>query len=230
MPPAHAVAGAAIVAAGGGVTATLVLELLVHELLVTLTARTTLPEAGAVKVIELVPWPLAIVPLVMVQLYDAPAMVATLADAFAFAQTEAGAAIVALGVGLIATDAVALPLQDAELVTVTPRLTVPLAAAVKMIVFVPWPLLIVPPEIVQLNDAPATAAVLALVVAFAQTVDGAVINGVTALMATFALPVPVHAPDVTLTPRTTLPLAPALKVIAELPAPAVMVPPLIVQL
>ena len=66
--------------------------------------------------------------------------------------------------------------------------------------------------------------------AFGQTEAGPVMPTVTAAeIDTDALPVELHEPEVTLTPRATLPEAPAVKVMALVPWPAVMVPLVMVQ-
>src|ERR1044072_893224 len=58
----------------------------------------TLPLAPAVKRIELVPWPLVIVPLPIVQTYAAPLVNGTLAGLpVLFAQTDGGAVMVDVG-------------------------------------------------------------------------------------------------------------------------------------
>jgi hypothetical protein len=110
-------------------------------------------------------------------------------------------------------------------VSVIDSTTLPLAPAVKAIAFVPCPLLIVPLVIVQAYVTPPCAATLAFAAAFAQTFGGALITGDGGtLIGIVALPFVVHPPFVTLTLTVTLPLAPAVKVIAFVPAPAVIVP------
>jgi len=82
---------------------------------------------------------------------------------------------VAFGRALTFTVELALPLQ-LLLVTVTPRVTGP-AADVKVIAFVPLPLVIVPLVIVQAYVAPVIAPVDALPVAPVQIAAGDVIDG-----------------------------------------------------
>lgn len=82
------------------VTGTLTLPTVEHAPLVTVTLSVTLPLAGAVKLTDGVAPPPVIAPLVIVQLYVAPAVAVTLARLFVlFAQTFAGAVMVA-GAGL----------------------------------------------------------------------------------------------------------------------------------
>jgi hypothetical protein len=60
------------------------------------------------------------------------------------------------------------------MVTLSVRSTVPLAGAVNVISFVPWPVVIVPPAIVQTYVAPACARVLAVLsIELEARVDGA---------------------------------------------------------
>src|SRR5438045_3421369 len=98
----------------------------------------------------LVPAPLVMVPLVIDQLYVAPACAATLAFADALAQTDDGVVIVAVGAALIGTDALELLLQPAEEVTVIASATLPDAPGVKVMAFVPAPPVMVPLVIDQL--------------------------------------------------------------------------------
>src|SRR5438874_2063376 len=106
----------------------------------------------------------------------------------------------------MATLAVALLLQPLVGVTVALRLTLPDPVAVKLIAFVPWPLLIVPFVIVH-------------------TLPGALMIGAGgAVMGTVALEFALQPPFATVSDNVTLPLAPAVNVIPFVPAPAVIVP------
>ena len=101
----------------------------------------------------------------------------TLAVTVLFAQVVAGAEIVAIGAGLMATVALPLPLQLLAFVTVTESVTLPELPAVKVMALVPWPVVMPPLAIVQVYVAPATAAVLALPELFAQRLAGAETTG-----------------------------------------------------
>jgi len=104
LPPVQKLVGPLAVAVGvNAPTATLALPLLLQPFAVTLTLSVIGPVAPAVNVIALVPWPPVIVAFVAVQAYVAPEVAVTLALLFAFAQTLAGAVIVALGGGLTVT-------------------------------------------------------------------------------------------------------------------------------
>ena len=97
---------------------------------------------------------------------------------FTFGQVEAGPVIVTAGGCWIGTFAEELPPQEVPL-TVMPSVTLPLAPALKVMAFVPWPAVMLPLAMVQAYVAPATAETLAaLPVLFAQTAAGAVIGGV----------------------------------------------------
>jgi hypothetical protein len=121
LPPEQNVVGPEAVIVGvNAPTATLAVPVAVQPLLDTETFSVIGPVAAAVKVIAFVPCPLAIVAFVPVQLYEAPDVTTTLALPVAFAQTLAGAEIVALGAGLTVTVVTAdVALQPAALVTVT---------------------------------------------------------------------------------------------------------------
>src|SRR3954452_23795907 len=71
---------------------------------------------------------------------------------------------------------VVLPVEEQPRVAVTPSVTLPEAPAVKRIELVPWPLVMVPLVMVQTYVAPpvVNGTLAALLVLFAQTVDGAV--------------------------------------------------------
>src|SRR5258708_2514815 len=97
----------------------------------------------------------------------------TLAVTVLFGQVVAGAEIVAIGAGLMATVALPLPLQLLVFVTVTESVTLPELPAVKVIAFVPWPAVMPPLAIVQVYVAPVTVAVLALPEPFVQRLAGA---------------------------------------------------------
>ena len=130
---------------------------------------------------------------------------------------------------MIETFAFALPLHE-PFVTVIASVVLPDAPAVKLMAVVPCPLLIVPLVIVHAYVAPACEATLAFALAFAQTFAGAVIVGVgTALIVIDVLPVPLHEPLVTVMPRVTLPDAPAVKLIAFVLCPLLIVPFVIVH-
>jgi hypothetical protein len=148
LPFGQTLEGPLMATAGCGAIGIVVPELLLHPPTLTVTPRTTLPDAPATKLRTFVPWPPTIVPPVIVQLYAAPACDGTLAAALLFAQALAGAEIVADGGGTIGIVAVALPLQPAA-VTVIPRTTLPDAAAVKLMFGVPWPAVMEPPLMVQ---------------------------------------------------------------------------------
>src|SRR5258708_39110731 len=86
----------------------------------------------------------------------------TLAVTVLFGQVVAGAEIVAIGAGLMATVALPLPLQLLVFVTVTESVTLPELPAVKVIAFVPWPEAIQPLGLLQGYVAPARGAGLAV--------------------------------------------------------------------
>lgn len=112
--------------------------------------------------------------------------------------------------------------------TVTLRETGP-EADVNVIAFVPDPPVIVPFVIVQLYEAPATAAADALPVAPAQIALGAVIVAFgTAFTPTVAFALPLQLLFVTVTPRVTGPET-DVNVIAFVPLPEVIVPLVIVH-
>jgi len=73
----------------------------------------------------------------------------TLAVTVLFGQAVAGAEIVAIGAGLMATVALPLPLQLLAFVTVTDSVTLPELPAVKVMALVPWPVVMPPLAIVQ---------------------------------------------------------------------------------
>ena len=100
---------------------------------------------------------------------------ATEAEPLAPLQIAAEAVIVAFGIALTFTVALALPLQPL-LVTVTPRVTGP-ELDVNVIAFVPVPLVIVPLVIVQAYVAPVITAVEAFPDPPEQIADVAVIDG-----------------------------------------------------
>jgi hypothetical protein len=137
-----------MVAFGSAFTATVAFALpLQLLLLVTVTPRETEPELE-VNVMAFVPAPLVIVPLVIVQAYDAPLIAAVDALPVAPAQIAAGAVIAGAGRAFTATVALAVALQLLESVTVTPNDTGP-EADVNVMAFVPEPPVIVPFVIVQ---------------------------------------------------------------------------------
>jgi hypothetical protein len=141
-----------------------------------------------------------------------------------FGQAVDGPVIDGAGAAAIGMVAVALPLQ-LPLPTVMPRTTLPDAAAVKVRFGVPWPPVIEPPVIVQAYVAPACAPTLAFAEAFGQTLAGAEMTGVAALLtATVALPFDEQLPLVMVTLSPMLPLAGALKVMLEVPCPLTSVP------
>jgi hypothetical protein len=115
-------------------------------------------------------------------------------------------------------------------VTVHPSVSVPTAPAVKVTALVPAPAVIAPPVMVHAYVAPAcdgtdaTSPGMPVV-----TTEGAEIATTDALETrTFAVPVAVTPAALVTTQVTTrVPGAPAVKVIALVPAPAVMVPPVI---
>jgi len=151
------------------------LELLLQPPFETVRFRVTLPDAPAVKEMTFVPAPPVIAPLVMLQLYVAPACAATLAFAAVEAQTAGGARIDADGAPLIGIETVELLLQPADEVTVIATVTLPLVPGVNVMAFVPVPPVMVPLRIDQLYVAPAVVATLALPVAVEQIDEGAVI-------------------------------------------------------
>ena len=67
MPPGQTLDGPLIVTTGAAEIGTLAFAFALHEPLVSVIASPTLPEEAAVKPTALVPCPLLIVPLVMVQ-------------------------------------------------------------------------------------------------------------------------------------------------------------------
>ena len=121
LPPAQkAVEPLGVMAGENAPTPTEALPLLLQPLAVTLTLSVTGPVGPAVKLIELVPCPPVMLPLVATQLYVAPAVAGTLALLLALAQTLAGAVMVAEGRGLtVTTDVADVAEHPAPLVTVT---------------------------------------------------------------------------------------------------------------
>jgi hypothetical protein len=174
VDPLQMALGAVIVAFGSALTVTVVEPPALQPFDVTVTPSDTVPEAE-VKVIAFVPLPDVIVPFVIVQEYEAPAIAATEAEPLAPLQIALGAVIVAFGRALTFTVELALPLQ-LLLVTATPRVTGP-ELDVNVIALVPAPLVIVPLAIVQAYVAPLTAPVDALPVAPVQIAAGDVIDG-----------------------------------------------------
>ena len=125
--------------------------------------------------------------------------------------------ITGTGSGVIGTLFVALPLH-APFPSVIPRTTLPDAPAVKVRFGVPWPLVIVPPEIVQVYVAPGCDATEAFALAFAQTFAGAVmVTACSCEIGIVAVEVAVQPPEVTTMPSPTLPEAPAMKVMFGVP-------------
>ncbi len=217
LPPGQTVDGPVIVTAGGGLIVMLFDALPLQPPVVTVTFSVTLPELPAVKVIAFVPCPPLIEPFVIVQLYVAPAIAPTLALPFAPAHMLVGEVIDGDGGFVIGTFALPVPLH-VPAVTVMPRVTLPEAPAVKLIAFVPCPLLIVPLAIVHVYVAPACDGTLAFALRFAQTLAGAVIVAAApALIGTAVLPLLLQPLTVTVTAMLTLPAGPAVKLIAFVP-------------
>ena len=127
-----------------------------------------------------------------------------------------------------------LPLfeQPALVDTATFSVTLPEVPAVKLIAFVPCPLLIVPLVIVQVKVPPACGAMLALPDVDAQIDDGALmIADGTGLIVTPALPVFVQLVAlVTVTESDTVPVEFGLNVIDDVPWPLTSAPLVTVQL
>jgi D-arabinose 5-phosphate isomerase GutQ len=141
--------------------------------------------------------------------------------------------MVAVGSGSIVRLCEPLDEQPAAVCTVTERPTEPLAPALKVMVAVPVPLVMVPLVIPQEYVAPAPAFGTDAVCPdeLAQTDDGAVIvaSGSGSIVTLVELLVEQPAEVWTVTERPTGPEAEALKVMVEVPAPAVMVPLVIPQ-
>ena len=112
------------------------------------------------------------------------------------------------------------------LFTLTLNTTLPLGAAVKVMLSVPAPPVIVPPVMVHVYEAPATMDVEAVLpVELAQTFAGALMTAAGgAVIVTELLPVLTQPLLVTVTVRPTVPDAPAVNVMAFVVAPAVIVP------
>jgi hypothetical protein len=172
--PAHVVDGPVITGAGTGLIGIVALELVLQPPFETVRLRVTLPDAPAVKETTFVPAPLLMVPLVMLQPYVAPACAATLALPTVPAHMAGGAVMAEEGAPLIGIETVELRLQPAGDVTVIATVTLPVAAGVKVMAFVPLPPVMMPFRIDQLYVAPAVAATLALPVAVEQMDGGAV--------------------------------------------------------
>ena len=116
---AQTVVGPVMVTTGGALIGIVDEPLLVHEPLVIVTPRTTLPLALAENVIAFVFCPAVIVPPLMVQTYDeAPAVTEALLPVDD-AQTAAGAVIVAVGDVVTVTTCESVPVQLLPSVTVT---------------------------------------------------------------------------------------------------------------
>ncbi len=132
---------------------------------------------------------------------------------------------------------VADPVADrvpAALVAMQVSLRIPIASAVKVIWFVPTPVVMVPPVIVQINVQPAWfGAEASSPVVPTVVLTGAVMTGVTGAATMLALAMPgvelVPAALVTMQLRFKVPTGPDVNVIKRVPLPAVMVPPKIVQ-
>jgi len=217
LPPGQTVDGPVIDTVGGALTVMLFDALPLQPPFVTVTLSVTVPDAPAVKLIAFVPCPPLIEPFVIVQLYVAPAIGLTLAFADALAHMFDGAVIVGAGGVLIATLALPVPLH-VPFVTLIASVTLPDAPAVKLIAFVPCPLLIVPFAIVHAYVAPACDATLAFALVFAQTLGGAeIVAAAAALIGTFTLPLLLQPFAVMVMPIETLPPPPAVKLIAFVP-------------
>ena len=230
LPPGQTVDGPVIDTVGGVLIVMLFDALPLQPPFVTVTLSVTVPDAPAVKLIAFVPCPTTIAPFVIVHVYVEPATAETLAVAEAPAHMLDAAAIDGAGGAVIGTFAFPLPLH-VPVVTVIPSATLPDAPAVKLIAFVPCPLLIAPFVIVHTYVAPACDATLAFALAFAQTLTGAeIVAAAAVLIETDALPLLLQPFALTVTPRETLPVAPAVKLMAFVPWPLLMVPLVIVQL
>jgi hypothetical protein len=175
----------------------------------------------AVKLIDAVPWPPVIVPFVIVQLNTPDAPEADAPFPVEAGQTIAGAVTVSVPAALMGTVAPEVSLQ-APCVMESPRVTVPEVPAVKAIVLVPWPDVIVPLEMVHAYDEAPGIAEATFPVAFAQVTAGAEIAADT--MGTWAAPFDEQLFFVTVTLSPTGPVVPAEKLIELLPCPAVMLP------
>ena len=146
------------------------------------------------------------------------------------AHADAGAVIDAAGFAAMVTVCDELDEQPFA-VTVTARVVVPDAPAVKVMLLVLLALVMVPLVIVQAYVAPAVAGTLAVSPAVDGHVeDGAVIVAAAPLaVETVCVPLFEQPPTVTVTPRVTLPVEPAVKVMALLLVELVIVPLVIVQ-
>jgi hypothetical protein len=133
------VGDAVIVALGNGLIVTVVLDDAEHEFaFVTVTETVTIPDAPAVYVILLVDILDVIVPLLTVHEYVAPTPASGTEAALPveLEHTDAALVIVALGNGLIVTDAPDDAEHEFALVTVTESVVVPDAPAVYVILLV----------------------------------------------------------------------------------------------
>lgn len=197
---------------------------------VTTTLSVIVPGLPARKEMLRVPAPPVIVPFVIVQTYVAPVPAdATDAEPVLFDLTLDGAVMVADGSAVVETFFVPLFAQPAPLTTVTPSATVPEGPALNVTFREPAPPVIVPFVIVQVYVAPAPASSTeaAFPTEDAQTEDGAVmVADGRPLTATLVEPPEAHPAEVvTVTVSPTEPEAGELNVIARVPAPAVIVPP-----
>jgi hypothetical protein len=204
-----------------------------QPLSVTVTPNVTVPDGPAVNVIDAVVVDDVMVPPLIVHAYVAdgdPAGTETTLPA-EFGATAGGAVIVAAGgvqaVIATAADPVAVQLLS---VTMTVRLTLPVAAAVNVMDAVFVADVIEPPLIDQEYVAPGepdgTDAMLPL--EFAATDEGAAMavdGGVHGVIVIDFVPVAVQPLSVTVTERFTLPVAPALNAIDVVFVADVMVPP-----
>src|SRR5438874_7774617 len=147
-------------------------------------------------------------------------------------QIELGAVMVGFGSAWTTTFA-ELPFEQLLAVALTPMVTPPeLSGTSKVMLFVPWPPVSVPPVTLQLKVAfPFAGTDAVLDVLPAQTDDGALIVTLgsvrTGTATEFGL---MHEPNAAVTCKTVVPAEPASKVMAVVPWPLVMVPLVIDQL
>ncbi|HVH12722.1 MAG TPA: hypothetical protein VM759_06715, partial [Longimicrobium sp.] len=190
-----------------------------------------------------VPFGLVRVPFVIVQRYVMPARAATVAVSPVWPASTGLVAVMAAGrVGAAIDCTVAVPgllAAPAAFRSTQVMVIVPTAPAVYVMRLIPPlvtpavpPVVIVPPERVQVYVMPVRAGTVAV------RPVAPVVTGLTVVMVgvsgppttvTLLLPVALTPARVTTQPRDNVPAEPALKVTAFVPAPAVMVPFVIVQ-
>jgi hypothetical protein len=204
------------------VKATLALPVEMQPALFVLMLSVSVPLGPALKVIDGVPWPAVMLPLAIDQVYVVPAGPAGTEAGWPaeLATTLAGAVIVTVPLVPIVTVCAAVAVQPAFVVTATLYVVVEDCATVIVRVVAPLD------HEYAAKPAPASRVKLT----FGQVEVGPVIVTVGgAWIGTLVDELPPHEVPLMVMPSVTLPLGPALKVMAVVPWPAVMLPLAMVQ-